>query len=367
MKLFTDLDKDRDEYGWLFCNNKSPHDQENSNLMLTQIIAGDALHILARKVHEMRALWNIPQYCNCSEFSNEKLKSNDLFSDAINELLKSQPNCLFRDEKSNKQIPHTESDDSDESDDSEMSANLKSDKSALRSLLTFEDKSSVQLKENAETQVKLDASTSNTNTNSASKEDDFVKTSQLRHYVSRTKRNVVFLPTRIMTLAQSRTIYPKCPHQWLCDGKLLRLLDPTCPNNYKIFQEQWKRGQPVVVSSVDKQLNNKLWHPNSFSHEFGEEKFDLVNCISGNLLPNQPLKKFWDGFDNVSKRLRDESGNPMLLKLKDWPPSDDFSEILPSRYEPIKYYLKMGNSPSKHRIFGKKFTGKIFIAFFHVL
>lgn len=44
------------------------------------------------------------------------------------------------------------------------------------------------------------------------------------------------------------------------------------------------------------------------------------------------MRKFWDGFDNVAVRLCDKQGNPMLLKLKDWPPSADFAEILPNRF-----------------------------------
>lgn len=44
------------------------------------------------------------------------------------------------------------------------------------------------------------------------------------------------LPIRIMTLSESKLLYPDVPHAWLCDGKLLRLLDPCHPGNYTIFQ-----------------------------------------------------------------------------------------------------------------------------------
>ena len=33
--------------------------------MLTQIIAGDSLLQLGKKVHDVRALCDIPQYCGC--------------------------------------------------------------------------------------------------------------------------------------------------------------------------------------------------------------------------------------------------------------------------------------------------------------
>lgn len=44
------------------------------------------------------------------------------------------------------------------------------------------------------------------------------------------------LPVRIMTLTESKLLYPDVPHAWLCDGKLLHLTDPMHPGNYKPFQ-----------------------------------------------------------------------------------------------------------------------------------
>lgn len=43
-------------------------------------------------------------------------------------------------------------------------------------------------------------------------------------------------PPHIMTLAESQEFFPDNPHMWLCDGKLLRLLDPENSTNYEIFQ-----------------------------------------------------------------------------------------------------------------------------------
>lgn len=44
--------------------------------MLTQIIAGDSLLKLGKMVHEMRELWDIDQYCGCSQ-SKEVLQKNN--------------------------------------------------------------------------------------------------------------------------------------------------------------------------------------------------------------------------------------------------------------------------------------------------
>ena len=82
------------------------------------------------------------------------------------------------------------------------------------------------------------------------------------------------------------------------------------------MQESWKRGQPVIVSGVSNHLDPTLWHPDSFSTDFGKKKIDMVNCLSGKFVPYQPMKLFWEGFERPSKRLKNYQGRPMLLKLK---------------------------------------------------
>jgi len=136
-------------------------------------------------------------------------------------------------------------------------------------------------------------------------------------------------------------LFPGIPHTWLCSGRLLRLLDPYHKGNLKMFQEMWKRGQPVLVSAVSKTLDMDLWHPEAFARDFGDIKNDLVNCNSGTIVPNQPMRKFWEGFETFAKRMKEESGEYMLLKLKDWPPGDDFSELLPSRFDDLMKALPL--------------------------
>jgi hypothetical protein len=71
-----------------------------------------------------------------------------------------------------------------------------------------------------------------------------------------------------------------------------------------------------VVSGVTQLLDQSIWNPESFLKDFGDIKNDLINCLTGNTVPNQPMKKFWEGFERLTKRLKDEKGQPMLLKLK---------------------------------------------------
>lgn len=58
--------------------------------------------------------------------------------------------------------------------------------------------------------------------------------------------------------------------------------------------------QPVLVSEVNKSLNMSLWHPEAFANDFGDIKNDLVNCSNGTILPHQPMRKFWEGFETFS-------------------------------------------------------------------
>lgn len=125
------------------------------------------------------------------------------------------------------------------------------------------------------------------------------------------------------------------PHSWLCDGRLLRLHDPRAPGNMKAFESRWKKGEPVLVSQVDRYLNLDIWTPKSFGEEFGDEISDVVNCRNGVVVERFKVGDFWLGFESIKDRPLDSNGEPMLLKLKDWPPKDDFSEKLPTRFEDL--------------------------------
>ena len=155
---------------------------------------------------------------------------------------------------------------------------------------------------------------------------------------------------RVSTLQESKLTSPNPPHAWLCEGRLLQLQDAIDPGNLSLFQQQWDRGQPVLISNSNERMNHRLWHPRAFAKDFGHIRSDLVNTLTGKTVPRQPLKWFWEGFENVSHRLLDAQGTPMLLKLKDWPPDGDIAEYMPKRFHdlvhdfPIQpYTLREGN------------------------
>lgn len=105
-----------------------------------------------------------------------------------------------------------------------------------------------------------------------------------------------------------------------------------------------------MVKDNNKCLDQTLWHPDSFCHDFGDVKNDLVNCRNGDILSKQPMKKFWNGFENLSNRMRDKNGDYMLLKLKDWPPDEEFSELLPTRYRDLMNSLPLQEYTSRNGV-----------------
>uniref|UniRef100_A0A4W3GCZ4 Probable JmjC domain-containing histone demethylation protein 2C n=1 Tax=Callorhinchus milii TaxID=7868 RepID=A0A4W3GCZ4_CALMI len=131
------------------------------------------------------------------------------------------------------------------------------------------------------------------------------------------------------------------PHSWLCDGRLLWLQDPRNHRNWRIFRECWRREQPVLVSSVHKNLNSNIWKPESFRQEFGEQKGDLINCKDGTLISNIKIQDFWDGFEDSAKRLKTKTGEVMLLKLKDWLSGEELRTMMPSRYDDLMRNLPL--------------------------
>lgn len=97
----------------------------------------------------------------------------------------------------------------------------------------------------------------------------------------------------------------------------------------------------MVVTNVAERLRmEELWSPAAFSAEFGHQRHDIVNVKTNRAVRQMPLSKFWDGFVRLKDRARDDRGDPMLLKLKDWPPDNDFAAALPSRFADL-----MGSIP----------------------
>ncbi|XP_025196650.1 lysine-specific demethylase 3A-like [Melanaphis sacchari] len=286
---------------WLLCSNQEEHRVEN--LSITQILAGNALKYISNLMHNTCYDRNIPLSCSC----NEKLKK--VFPP-------NYPDPVF-DKVLNNIYGRSNSDDTDnEEENSKLQAILKKQYVKFCNLLkVFEEVKSDKL------------------CTSISRENIEDTNYAAEHIIKKE-----WLTPKLSLLSDDKTL---APHMWLCEGHLLRLLDPKSDINYTIFQDQWKRGQPVLVSDVGNKLNSSLWHPESFSQDFGNQINDLINCTTGNVISDQPMSKFWNGFENAEERLCDKQGNVMLLKLKDWPPSADFAETLPDRFQDLMNCLPL--------------------------
>ncbi|CAM5127177.1 unnamed protein product [Natator depressus] len=109
---------------------------------------------------------------------------------------------------------------------------------------------------------------------------------------------------------------PQVSHCILAPGGLLWLHDPNHSCNYKLFQEHWRQGQPVLVSGLQKTLKRNLWEPESFCHEQRGQEVQAVNLRSQPGWTRISSKDFWDGFASSAKCLETENSEGNLLKLE---------------------------------------------------
>ncbi|XP_059738602.1 probable JmjC domain-containing histone demethylation protein 2C isoform X5 [Bos taurus] len=140
--------------------------------------------------------------------------------------------------------------------------------------------------------------------------------------------------SRKSAMDENSKLYSDIPHSWICEKHILWLKDYKNTNNWKLFKECWKYGQPAVVSGVHKKMNISLWKADSISLDFGDHQADLLNC-KDSIISNANVKEFWDGFEEVSKRQKTKSGETVVLKLKDCPSGEDFKTMMPARYEDL--------------------------------
>ena len=88
-------------------------------------------------------------------------------------------------------------------------------------------------------------------------------------------------------------------------------------------------------------LERPLWKPSVFKQKFCDAKFDLVDTESREVIRDQPLRKYWDGFENLKARARDKDGRPLIYKLKDWPPGEEFGDALPEQNNDLMSSIPM--------------------------
>ncbi|XP_074973634.1 lysine-specific demethylase hairless [Phalacrocorax aristotelis] len=109
---------------------------------------------------------------------------------------------------------------------------------------------------------------------------------------------------------------PPASHCILAPSGLLWLHDPSHASNYKLFQEHWRQGQPVLVSGLQKRLEGQLWGPESFCPAGGEQAVEVVNLRAPANHVRMSSREFWDGFAASVASPEPEQGGGDLLKLE---------------------------------------------------
>ncbi|XP_068776877.1 lysine-specific demethylase hairless isoform X2 [Struthio camelus] len=120
---------------------------------------------------------------------------------------------------------------------------------------------------------------------------------------------------RAVTVTAAAAAEPHTSHCLLAPGGLLWLHDPNHATNYKLFQEHWRQGQPVLVSGLQKTLDGRLWGPESLWPAGGEQEVEAVNLRAQPGRVRLSSKEFWDGFAASATCPELEPGGD-LLKLE---------------------------------------------------
>ncbi|KAJ2159124.1 hypothetical protein GGF46_003246 [Coemansia sp. RSA 552] len=116
------------------------------------------------------------------------------------------------------------------------------------------------------------------------------------------------------------------------------------------FSQLWRRGQVVVVRGLLEKLDSEIWKPDWWIRKQGYELVSVLDCakhaapVAGGEWPLRDFYRLFDGQDHYadmfdadmeaasdwpSHRASVEQG---ILKLKDWPPTDDFHNRLPEHF-----------------------------------
>ncbi|XP_062480278.1 lysine-specific demethylase 3A isoform X2 [Pezoporus occidentalis] len=377
-------DDDSDTFSWFKCVKGQVHEPEN--LMPTQIIPGKALYDVGDIVHSIRTKWGIKANCPCANKQFKALSKPTLKEDSKQNLVPGertslQHNSFVLSPQATTHDPPLKS-----AIGSKQSASVNTPSLSWLSNLTSgnvnkenKEKLLIPIPKNENKPLQTLPSlakpaaalqtfnsailtpVSNNNTgflrnllnSSGGKTDNGLKsTPKILDDIFASlvqNRTITDLPKKPQGLTIKPTIMGfDTPHYWLCDNRLLCLQDPNNESNWNVFRECWKQGQPVMVSGVHHKLNADLWRPESFRKEFGQQEVDLVNCRTNEIITGATVGDFWDGFEDISSRLRTEEGEPMVLKLKDWPPGEDFRDMMPSRFDdlmkniPLPEYTRRG-------------------------
>lgn len=154
---------------------------------------------------------------------------------------------------------------------------------------------------------------------------------------------------------KSATVCYSVGYKHIAGGRLVKFLHADeSPEALILCQDQNERGLPFVVAKADNKMNKKIWTPDYFSKRFGNVKHCMIDCKNGQLIKNVAMKIFWDGFESINNRIPKDSqrfSDKTVLKLKDWPTSDDFANVIKEHFDDMMGSVPMSPYTTRNGIF----------------
>lgn len=171
------------------------------------------------------------------------------------------------------------------------------------------------------------------------------------HEIAKRKRKhlkppIIVNPT---ILIEEKKIFNRVNHRWVSSGSIVKFLEPSeSEDYYKVFKHQWQRGKPVIVANVTEKMRKFIWSPEYFLMRFGNKKHSLVDCKNDNTIHRVKMKYFYEGFGSIKKRLPEECEKKMVLKLKDWPTSSDFADVMKEHFIDLMKAVPFADYTTRH-------------------
>ena len=347
-RVWGDCEKDRDSFSWLLCTTRQQH--ELQRLMLVQIIPGLALEDMAEALGRSKSeVVDIPKV-------NGEINGNSAD-------VKLEKKEMEDQEGDKKPVNGDSSEEKDKAEEEPKKENLQESK--IKSIKT-----------------------------------------ELEHFSRESGASLVWRhPEHLSTPFgpdEADKRHPSVSHAWLDGDRVLQLNEGSTgtggddQSTIDLFREAWLRGRPVLVAGAGKGCDSRLWCPQYFSSSFGDINADFVNVSDGSKIANEPLRFFWEGFSDVSKRRapdskrRKSSDEPgaaspapnnntadadkkssaastngdasstdgdktnnkapasVVLKICDWPPSgDEFGEVLQDHARDLQSNLPLPRYTSR--------------------
>ncbi|XP_041066041.1 probable JmjC domain-containing histone demethylation protein 2C isoform X1 [Carcharodon carcharias] len=133
----------------------------------------------------------------------------------------------------------------------------------------------------------------------------------------------------------------KSPHSWLSKGICPWFQSPNNKKNWKLFQEYWIKGLPVIVSGVLTATDSNSWTPECLKEKLGEQSVSLVNCRDQSVLTRARSKEFWQGFKTNSDCHRPKSRGTKILRLDYCTSEKEFNERMPAQFDELHRHLPL--------------------------